>query len=212
MLAEQVARARVGVVEHAAVELREEARRRRKLVRVARRAAHQRDADDGHALLDRRDQLEQAVRPLQHRRRLHEHDAARLGDVLLQPRQVAEVVRVEEALLAQALRELALQVARLEGRVRLRVRDERGVLEPLAPKHVPRGLFRPRCRRLVVRRRRVGEPLARQEAHEQREHGADAEREREAAERRSQVLHRDGPANRSSQRASSQIHSAHQHP
>ena len=140
VLAEQVARARVGVVEHAAVELREEARRRRKLVRVARRAAHQRDADDGHALLDRRDQLEQAVRPLQHRRRLHEHDATRLGDVLLR-RVRSRRRRVEEALLAQALRELALQVARLEERVRRRVRDERGVLGPLAPKHVPRGLF-----------------------------------------------------------------------
>ena len=82
----------------ARVEVGEEGLRRGVVEAGARVAADDRDADDGDAVVDRGEELEQAVRPREDGGRLQEQEDLALLDVLEQLAQVAEVVRVEEEL------------------------------------------------------------------------------------------------------------------
>ena len=78
------------------------------IVLVAGGTAHEVDANDGHAARDGRVKLEQAVRAREHIRALHDDDAIAVEDMRRQLREVAQVVGIEEAALAQLLLQLFL--------------------------------------------------------------------------------------------------------
>ena len=91
---------------------------------VGERARRDRDADDGHARVDRRHELHHAVGPREDGARLHHQHARVLAHVVPEPGEVLQVVAVEEAAPGRRGLQLLLQPPRLRRRLDLVVRQE----------------------------------------------------------------------------------------